>query len=429
MFGSWFTRLLGATPRRRTVIKWTAATSALVLLVIGALVATGYQAQRVNLDDGAVWVTNGDKQAIGRANTKVFELNTVLTTDSSQMDLVQNGQHVFLINDATRSLDVVNQATGEVSESIPLPQDVTYAALSGDNVILHAPSTGDVWVIPAATISTFDAQTQPANFTVGADSVVAVNDQGYLVGVSAKLGTLSSINTLTSVTPESKALDAELNPGKLAITLVGDRWVVLDRESSTLITAGRVIELSATATELTQAELQLPSAIGVNASNNAATTVSGTSSVLLSFSSGLSAINLDSGEASLITAASGRPAAALIEGDCAYAAWSGGTVWSKCGSEADSVSNAESMAGSAELTFRMSEGVIALNDSVNGLVWAVQGGVRLIDNWDSLLAQQALEQQVVQTNNADAPEYDKNPAPPVAVDDDLGARPDRKSVV
>ncbi|MEK7663252.1 MAG: hypothetical protein AAB357_03675, partial [Actinomycetota bacterium] len=88
MIRSWLRLLLGATPRRRTIIKWTAATSVLSLLVIGALVATGYQAQRVNLDDGAVWVTNGDKQAIGRANTKVFELNTVLTTDSSQMDLV-----------------------------------------------------------------------------------------------------------------------------------------------------------------------------------------------------------------------------------------------------------------------------------------------------------------------------------------------------
>ncbi len=425
MIRSWFRLLLGATPRRRTIIKWTAATSVLSLLVIGALVATGYQAQRVNLDDGAVWVTNGDKQAIGRANTKVFELNTVLTTDSSQMDLVQNGQHVFLINDATRSLDVVDQATGEVSESIPLPQDVTYAALSGDNVILHAPSSGDVWVIPAATISTFDAQTQPANFTVGADSVVAVNAQGFLVGVSAKLGTLSSINTLTSVTPESKTLDAKLTTGKLEITLVGDRWAVLDRESATLITAGRIITLGATATELAQAKLQLPSAWGVNASNNAATNVSGTSSVLLATSSGLSAINLDSGETSLITAANGRPAAPLVEGECGYAAWSGGSVWSKCGSAGDSTDSAESMSGSAELTFRISDGVIALNDAATGLVWAVQGGVRLIDNWDSLLAQQAQEQQVVQTNNADAPEYDKNPAPPVAVDDDLGARPGR----
>ena len=430
MLRSWLTRIMGGTvPGRsalnRTVIKWTAATSVLALLVIAAIVATGYQAQRVNLDDGAVWVTNGDKQAIGRANTKVFELNTVLTTDSSQMDLVQNASHVFLINDATRSLDVVDQATGEVSESIPLPGDVTYAALSGENVILHAPATGDVWIIPAANISNFDAQTQPANFTVGADSVVAVNDKGLLVGVSAKLGTLSTINTLTSVTPESKALDAELTNGKLQITLVGERWVVLDSQNGTLLTAGRVIQLNASATELSQAQLQLPSSVGVNANSNEATNVSGTSSVLLAFSSGLTAINLDNGETSVITAANGRPAAPLIEGDCGYAAWSGGTVWSKCAADAESVENAQSMAGSAELTFRVSDGVIALNDSLNGLVWAVQGGVRLIDNWDSLLAQQAEEQQVVQTNNADAPEYDKNPAPPVAVDDDLGARPGR----
>ncbi|MDH6422894.1 Ig-like domain-containing protein [Aurantimicrobium minutum] len=430
MFRSWLTRILGDTvPGRsvlsRTVIKWTAATSVLALLIIGAIVATGYQAQRVNLDDGAVWVTNGDKQAIGRANTKVFELNTVLTTDSSQMDLVQNASHVFLINDATRSLDVVDQTTGEVSESIPLPADVTYAALSGENVILHAPSTGDVWVIPAATITNFDAQTQPANFTVGADSVVAVNDAGLLVGVSAKTNTLSTINTLTSVTPESSAIDATLTKGKVQITLVGQRWAVLDTQNAQLITAGRVIQLSATSTELSQAQMQLPSTVGVNANSTESTTVSGTSSVLLALSSGLTALNLDNGDSTVITAANGRPAAPLISGDCAYAAWSGGTVWSTCGAQANRVENAESMAGSAELTFRTSDGVIALNDSLNGLVWAVQGGVRLIDNWDSLLAQQALEQQVVQTNNADSPEYDKNPAPPVAVDDDLGARPGR----
>jgi hypothetical protein len=65
MIRSWLRRLLGATPRRRTIIKWTASISVLALLVIGSLVATGYQAQRVNLDDGAVWVTNGEKQAIG----------------------------------------------------------------------------------------------------------------------------------------------------------------------------------------------------------------------------------------------------------------------------------------------------------------------------------------------------------------------------
>jgi large repetitive protein len=425
MIRSRLSRLWGANARRRTVMKWTAATSVLVLLVVGALVATGYQAQRVNLDDGAVWVTNGDKQAIGRANTKVFELNTVLTTDSSQMDLVQNGQYVFLINDATRSLDVVNQATGQVSESVPLPQDVTYVALAGENVILHAPATGDVWVIPSATISTFDAQTQPANFTVGADSAVAVNSQGFLVGVSASLNTLSSINTLTSVTPESSPLDAELTEGKLQITLVGNRWIVFDSQAGTLYTAGRVIQLQATAAELGQARLQVPSDVGVNARNSAASSVSGTTSVLLATNEGLRSIDLDSGDAVSIASARGRPAAPLIDGNCAYAAWTGGSVWSKCAENEENTSVAESMAGSAALIFRVSDGVIALNDDVNGLVWAVQGGVRLIDNWDSLLAQQALEQQVVQTNNADAPEYDKTPQPPVAVDDELGARPGR----
>ena len=426
MLRRWFATLRGMSLRRRTVLKWTASLVALSMLVIGSILATGYQAQRVNLDDGAVWVTNGDKQAIGRANTKVFELNTVLTTDSTQMDLVQNSSHVFLINEATRSLDIVDQATGEVAESIPLPQDVTYASLAGDNIILHAPATGDVWVLPAATLSNFDAKTQPANFTVGADSVVAVSSAGYLVGVSASLGTVSTINTTSSVTPDIQQLDAELTAGKVQATLIGERWAVLDQQTATLYTQGRVIDLGSASFDVGQSVLQQPSARGIEASGNRITSVSGSSSILISHTAGLAAINLESGEVfSSVASAQGRPASAVIHGECAYAAWSGGTVWSKCGVAEESTENAESMAGSAELVFRVSDQVVALNDALNGLVWAVQGGVRLIDNWDTLLEQQALEQQVVQTNNADAPEFAKDPQPPVAVDDDLGARPGR----
>lgn len=406
-------------------IKWTSAVSVLVLLVAGALIATGYQAQRVNLNDGAVWVTNGDKQAIGRANTKVLELNTVVSTDSTRMELVQNASTVFLLNEATRSLDVVNQATGLVSESIPLPQDVTYAALAGTNVILHAPATGDVWVLPSATISNFDAQTQPANFTVGADSVVAVSADGYLVGASAQLGTITTLNTVTSVTPESRALDGELTAGSLGITLIGQRWVLLDRSTATLYTAGRVIDVGAQIENIGQAVLQWPSEQGVHVTSGRVSGVSGDTGILLATSSGLSVVNLESAEITAVSSSRGRPAAPMISGDCAYAAWSGGEVWSHCGSAEDNSESAASMPGTAQLTFRESAGVLALNDTVSGLVWAVQGGVRLIDNWDSLLEQQAQEEQVVQTNSADAPEYDKNPQPPVAVDDDLGARPGR----
>ena len=87
------------------------------------------------------------------------------------------------------------------------------------------------------------------------------------------------------------------------------------------------------------------------------------------------------------------------------------------------------MSSAASLVFHESSGTIALNDTSTGQAWSVQSGVRLIDNWDALLAQEQAEEQIIQTNNADTPEYDKSPQPPVAVDDELGARPARVSAL
>jgi large repetitive protein len=107
------------------IMKWIASVAVFSMLIITAVVSAGYQSQRVNLDDGSVWVSNAQEQAIGRANTKVQELNTVLTTESADMVLLQNSSLVVVVNEATRSLDVVSEATGEVTEKIPLPQGVT----------------------------------------------------------------------------------------------------------------------------------------------------------------------------------------------------------------------------------------------------------------------------------------------------------------
>ncbi len=58
----------------------TATSGALIAAVVAtiAIVSTGYTAQKMELDDASVWVANGSQQVIGRANTEVFELNSVV---------------------------------------------------------------------------------------------------------------------------------------------------------------------------------------------------------------------------------------------------------------------------------------------------------------------------------------------------------------
>lgn len=402
--------------QRRRVMSWTASIAALAMLIVGAIVATGYQSQRVNLDGGAVWVTNSDKQAVGRANTRIHELNTVLTTDSSQMELLQNDSAVYVVNDAKRALDVIDQASGTVSESVPLPAGVTVALLTANNVILHSPLSGDVWIVPQAGLTRFDAKGQQANFSVGADSVIAVSPAGRLVGVSAKTGLITTVDTHQASEPEISSTAAKLTAGSLDATVVGGRYAILDRSSQQLITAGRVIDLAGKVGDLSQARLQQASIQGRN----------GAPVVLLAHAAGLTQINLDNADLTTLTnTMRGRPAAPYLEGQCVWAAWSNASVWNQCGAARETVQSAPSMLGSAVLSFRHAGEVIALNDGSTGATWSVRSDVKLINNWDALLAQQAATQKLLQTQSAETPKLEKNQVPPVAVADELGARPGR----
>ena len=403
------------------VMKWIASVAVFSMLIITAVVSSGYQSQRVNLDDGSVWVSNAQEQAIGRANTKVQELNTVLTTESSDMVLLQNASVVVVVNEATRSLDVVSEATGEVTEKIPLPQGVTSAALASGYVVLHAPVTGEVWLIPLEALSAFDAQTQPANFTVGANSTVAVTNEGDLAAISSESGTVSTMNITRDVTATTQILGVEIQSEFAQITLVGSTWLVLDLEGQSAYSAGRTFDLSNDIAANAEALLQHPSVVGVDGRG-----VGATDSVLLTHAEGLISLNLNSGQVTSLTESSrGKPASAVVVGTCAYTAWSSSSVWSVCGTQQPQTERAEAMSSAAALVFHESSGAIALNDTSTGQAWSVQSGVRLIDNWDALLAQEQAEEQIIQTNNAETPEYDKSPQPPVAVDDELGARPAR----
>ena len=73
------------------------------LVAAAAIVSTGYTAQRLDLSDASVWVASGSRQAVGRVNTEVQELNSVMPDVGADLELVQSGPTVFLMNreDAT----------------------------------------------------------------------------------------------------------------------------------------------------------------------------------------------------------------------------------------------------------------------------------------------------------------------------------------
>src|SRR5690554_2701778 len=92
MFRSW--------ARSHRSLLATVASGVLIAAMLAtiAVVSTGYEAQRLDLNDASVWVPNGERQVIRRANTSILELNTVVETAGTEIDVVQHGTEVLLLD-------------------------------------------------------------------------------------------------------------------------------------------------------------------------------------------------------------------------------------------------------------------------------------------------------------------------------------------
>lgn len=83
-----------AASRRRTI------GSSLVLALVGATLVVlalkhdGAPIQDVELNDGGVWVTNGDLQLMGRLNSQIKELDLGILTSSTSRELFQEASSV-----------------------------------------------------------------------------------------------------------------------------------------------------------------------------------------------------------------------------------------------------------------------------------------------------------------------------------------------
>ena len=408
---------------------WLAAHKSLVVtttstVLVAALVATlavtsgGYTAQRTDLNDASVWVANGEKQFIGRANTEVRELDTVVASEGADIDLVQRGSTVLLFNRGDATVDVVDAATSEVVESVPLPPDQPEVFLAGSNVVIYSQGTGELWIMPQGELANFDA-TREADINLGADSVVSVDGEGALVAFSSSTGQIFRVDAALAADPVTVG-SSELSTaaGQAGITSVSGTWIVLDAVTRRIDIGGRLIELGGLMGEGDSPVLQRASVTG--------------SSVLVAFSNGLIRVPLDGSLPTLVTdVGAGRASAPVVVGECEFAAWSNATAWRHCSTDgADGVAlELQGMNAGAALELRVNQLRVVLNDSLTGASWAVQSAGELIDNWDDLIAVEQDQEEVEENDENTPPVTEKNQLPPVAVDDEFGARPGRTSVL
>src|SRR5690554_1412154 len=387
------------------------------LIATVAVISTGYSSQRMDLDDSSVWVANGADQFIGRANTAVTELNSVVPAIGTDIEVVQRGADVLLVDRENNTVDIVDPATSTVADSAAMPTEAPDVYLAGANVVIHATTSGAVWILSFSELANFDAATEP-DLTLAEDSIATVSVDGVLFAFSASTGTVYRVDATTpALASQSEPVTGQSPDDDYQITAVGEEWVVLNENTRELITGERTVELSEVAPGGALA-LQRPS--------------SADSGVLLSTDSALLSVPLDGGSPrALIDGQSGNAVNPVVVDGCTFAAWTGGNAWRQCeGDEAGTILTLIGVEpGSQQTTFAVNGKRTVLSDPANGNSWAVQQGGELIANWEELIKAEEDQREVEEVEEDNPPEFEKDQVPPVAVDDEFGARPGRTSVL
>ena len=401
---------------RSVVASLTGGTLVTALVVTVAVVSGGYPAQKVDLGDAAVWVASETRQLVGRVNTEIAELNTVVPVESANSALVQDGATVLVVDQGNGTLAILDPATATLTDSVALPPDAPEVRLAGDVAAISA--DGDLWTASTAGLPAFDSTVDPA-LALGTGTLFSLDPAGVLFAFTP------ATNTLVQIDPEHPDTVVETIPvaagdpaDDYQLSQVDAAWVLLNVTTGELHLPDRTVDLSDSLAG--RPRVQEPAATGDR--------------VLIAHSAGLVSVGLDGGAPTELLAgdaAAGTPTAPVTSGRCSYAAWSDGTAWQACGigTPAGSTATLAGLAGDARLEYRQNGTRLLLNDARNGTTWNVQRDNELIDNWDDLVEPVSDEQEVTRATDDTPPEYEDTQAPPVAVDDEFGARPGRAATL
>ncbi|MGA1838681.1 Ig-like domain-containing protein [Herbiconiux sp. 11R-BC] len=429
----------------------TVAASGVVaaLVAVVAVVSTGYTARQVHLDDAAVWVTSDLHQAAGRANPQLGELNTAVRMQSGSLAVSQLGQTVVVSDLGGGQARILNTADASVADTVPLPVGDVGIALTDSRAVITSRTTGDVWITTPGALATFDPSSPP-DLTLGAGGDTAITAAGSIVAVSVATGSVFTVNP-SAAAGASASTPISVDAGAdVSISAVGERWVVLDRSTRRLITAEGAIDLSGSMNPV--------AAAGTGAWLQSASDAS--PRVLLATSEALLAVTLADGSVEPLSSGHTGSAARPVQvGGCWYAGWTDGRSWSACGepgtdgggAAADPAAVTVGTAGATgvttapatgaegtlsgaasgdELVFRTNGGGgVLLSDAVTGRSWDVTRQNAPIDNWEALLPDTTSNQQSSSAVTDEPVQADPTQRPPVAVDDQLGARTGRSTVL
>lgn len=407
-------------PRRRLIAAIAGAAAVLVVLTL-AITAQGYQAQEVPRLESSVWVMR-DSGEYARVNTELAEIDTVRAVDAPE-DVWQNGSDAVLYSQGNRQrwdLDPANPTdllSDTEEEGAPLASEPTPAGtrqiISAGPYVAYRTDTGQVSVTtlsaaagttlvdPFAEVEVEEGEDPP---TYAADAM-GISPDGILALYSAEEGAIRRFDIEQHrFLGDSTALsDAPESDEGLALSVIGERWVLLQPGEGRLWISGR--DESTTIDVGEDALMQAGASAG--------------DEVVIADSDGLVAVDLGSGKSERVADASGVPAAPVIIGSSTYAAWldtGSGTLWTDGETIPLSVPGDALESAAIEPVFRGNGDRAVLTEVSTGLIWTAPDGLLVpLEQW-------AVEDETEQEEGTIVVEDVAEQIPPVAVDDAFGVR-------
>ncbi|MGC5629130.1 Ig-like domain-containing protein [Georgenia sp. Z1344] len=451
--------------RRRSVAAGAALAVASTGIVVAALAYDGEPVADIELHDGGVWVTNSDELLVGRVNYPVQELDGSVTAASADVDVLQEGSTVLVVDHGAallQTLDPATVSTGTGAVTIPRSAEL---GLGGDTVGMLEPGSGALRSVPVDQVGVLgDAEAAP-NAHIGADGRLAVGRDGAVHGLSVEDGSVVTIpagsepaggtppaesgseaasggseeapEPTTEAEEETTEALATTDLGVGADVLGGAEYVgltsvgptpvgavVTEEDEQLLVLRGdrEPLDLTGYDLDLTDVALQQPSDAG--------------GTVALATRDALVLVPMDGDEPTIIRSEMiGAPAEPIVVAGCVHGAWAGaeGSYLVQCG-DSEAVDAQVPLQGSEhELRLRTNHDLVVLNDTLTGTVYLPQEDMMLVDNWDDTTPPEGdSEEETDSTDDRleDQPlDREEENRPPTAVGDALGVRPGSVTVL
>lgn len=367
-------------------------------VVAGAVLSPGYAAVEPQLDGSSVWIANGEAGVIGLANTANASIERVVQVGVADEALNAADATVIVDRDAS-TVRVVREGETQPGPTVPIAPGAE-VRVRDDRVVITSPSTGDVWRSTTGALAEGAPLGDPV-IALGRGGVAMLGEHD-LVAASPGLGRVLRVDAAGEIIASDRAPVSPASPA-LQLTTLGDDWVLYDAGSGVLSTSTWQTSIDATGVRL-----QEPGDAG-------SAVYYATDDALVRQPLGIAASTV------VASGASGAAASPHANGGCVFAVWLDGTAWRSCEGAQPVVLSLDGVSIDAELRIQQRGSATAAVDAGSGDAWALDHDGERITGWQIDDQQPAPETPAADETIEETVEAE--PQAPVAVDDELGARP------